>query len=81
VSFDCRALGAPCDATQPITPSDPASACVERNDAGRCASADECDGDRLASCANGIRFEVSCASVGLGPCVKRPNDLAACSPP
>ena len=81
VAFDCRSLGVPCDTSVATTPSDPVAACAERTDAGRCAGADECLGDRLVSCANGARFEVSCASVGLGPCQKAPNDLAACTAP
>jgi hypothetical protein len=78
VSFDCRVLGAPCDVTQPIPPTDPALACADRTSPSRCTGPDECVAGKIESCANGVKVTADCASVGLGPCVKGANDLAAC---
>lgn len=81
VSFDCSRIGAPCDTSEPVPPSDAVMACADRTSAGRCTGPDTCSGDTLRSCANGVAMTVACSSVGLGPCVARTNDLAACSLP
>jgi len=83
LAIDCTKLGLPCDVTtKAIAPYEPLAACAERLDAGRCASADDCTGTTLHSCAQGASFTVDCASVGLGTCEKvSTGALARCTSP
>ena len=83
VAIDCARLVKGCS---PIADSglDPARACVDDDPVTRCADPDACEGTSLVSCAQGKRFTVSCADVGLKPCVAPPVGraaVAACAPP
>jgi hypothetical protein len=82
VTFDCATLGVPCDVSSPVSTLDPVVACAERAAPHRCSGPDECTSAGVVeSCANGKSVSVACASVGLGPCAKGLNDLAACTAP
>lgn len=85
VAVDCTKLDVGCDVdTSPVPAYDPIKACVNRDPSSPCVASatDDCAGTLLRSCAQGIRFDVDCTSVGLGPCEKVANGaLARCTPP
>lgn len=76
----CNLLGLPCDVSEPVEPSDPSAACVDRSGI-TCAGSDACEGLLLVSCGRGARFSVNCQKVGLGACKVAANGRAACGAP
>lgn len=81
VTFNCAAIGLGCNAAG-VSTTDPISACWNPDLGTACATAaDTCSSsDKLASCAQGQTFTLSCRNVpGLGACVQPTNGPARCS--
>jgi hypothetical protein len=68
VAIDCAAVGMQCEV--PPSTLEPLAAC--KTNPAECSTEDACTSSNiLRSCAQGKAFEVSCSSLGLGPCVKQ----------
>ena len=81
VQIDCAAIDHGCSADG-VLPVDPLLACRNLDAGTACSdSEDTCDGGTLVSCARGMRFELSCESVGLGACTKFGARRAVCTAP
>jgi len=80
ITIDCRAVNAHCiaDSGSPTTPE---QSCTVPPTGQSCSGDDTCTLGKLVSCASGIKHELDCTSVGLGPCALRPDGYAHCNAP